>query len=888
MTRYGEFFPDAVPLDAVLKTYELPKRASRPPDLEAESRAIAKLVQQLSVRPEDLLQTLVEAVLQTCRADSAGVSILESEQPSAGATASEDGAVLRWHAIAGALADKIGGSMPRDDSPCGTVIDRNEPLLFDRPARHFRTLADIEPPITEALLLPFHVEGRPIGTVWALSHTPQRRFDAEDARLLESLSRFASAGYQLATSLHVARLDRDELEQRVQSRTLELTRLTEALKHEIGERKQAQRTLQYHKDQAETLINQAPLGVYLVDADFRILQVNPVALPAFGEIADDFVGRDFESVMHALWGERYADEVVRIFRHTLESGESYHMPERAERRLDRGVVEYYEWRTDRVTLPDGRYGVVCYFRDVSEQVQARLAVAASEHRYRTLFNSIDEGFTVIDMQFNGDGEPVDWIVLEGNPAFNKQLGLKDAVGKRARELVPDLEAHWFEIYGKVATTGEPVRFVEQSQALGGRWFDVYAFRLGGPESRRVGVLLRNITERRNADIALHEAHAKLQKQASRLQALATELTRVEHRERKRLAAVLHDHLQQLLVAARMRLTRFRQAPRDGVVLVEQAIELIDEALEASRNLTQQLRPPVLYEAGLVPALQWLGAQMQRHHGLRVRVEADAFDASRAGFDDDLNMLLFDCVRELLFNAAKHAGAGEATVAITEEEACLRITVSDPGQGFDLDAVLDRSRARTFGLFSIRERLAALGGKMDVTSEAGNGTCIDLHVPWPSHRQRPTGTPEDTCEAEAPADVEQDGDAEAGGIAVLVVDDHRIVREGIVNVLAGDPRLRIMGEAADGHEAIRVIERHQPDVVVMDVNMPRMNGVETTRVVHGRWPNLPVIGLSVQEDEATVRAMREAGAAAFIPKSGDFDRMVQTIVDVATRTGKKQS
>ncbi|HEX5716704.1 MAG TPA: ATP-binding protein [Thermoanaerobaculia bacterium] len=134
-----------------------------------------------------------------------------------------------------------------------------------------------------------------------------------------------------------------------------------------------------HASQAqfETLVNQAPLGVYLVDAGFHIREANPTTVSALGDAVGPggVVGRDFEEILHVLWEQNYVDEIMRIFRHTLETGESFAMRERAVRRIDRGGTEYYEWRLDRITLPDGRHGVVCYFRDISQQVQAREAIA---------------------------------------------------------------------------------------------------------------------------------------------------------------------------------------------------------------------------------------------------------------------------------------------------------------------------------------------------------------------------------------------------------------------------------------------------------------------------------------------------------------------------------
>ncbi len=144
-------------------------------------------------------------------------------------------------------------------------------------------------------------------------------------------------------------------------------------------RKENEESLRQRNAQFESLLNEAPMGVYLIDADFSIRQVNPTALPVFGGIPD-LIGRDFNEVLHILWPESIADEIAGRFRHTLETGETYVEPERSGSRLDREVTEIYDWRIGRIPLPDGRNGVVCYFRDISQQVRARQAIAESEER----------------------------------------------------------------------------------------------------------------------------------------------------------------------------------------------------------------------------------------------------------------------------------------------------------------------------------------------------------------------------------------------------------------------------------------------------------------------------------------------------------------------------
>ncbi|HYX67423.1 MAG TPA: PAS domain S-box protein, partial [Burkholderiales bacterium] len=154
-------------------------------------------------------------------------------------------------------------------------------------------------------------------------------------------------------------------------------------------------------------------------------------------------------------------------------------------------------------LTDG--SVAVYVVDVSARKAAEQAQRESEERYRSLFESIDSGFCVLEMIYDADGRPIDYRFLEVNPAFERQTGLRDATRKTMREHVPEHEQHWFDIYARVAESGEPVRFVQEAKPLMGGWYEVFAFRVGGPGSKRVGVLFNDISERVRAERALREA-----------------------------------------------------------------------------------------------------------------------------------------------------------------------------------------------------------------------------------------------------------------------------------------------------------------------------------------------------------------------------------------------
>ena len=276
---------------------------------------------------------------------------------------------------------------------------------------------------------------------------------------------------------------------------------------DISERKLAEdeffrRGKQFHK-----LVQKAPIGVYLVDADFRIMEVNPTAHALFGSVPD-LVGRDYEEVLRSVWSRQRADEAVRVARRTLATGASCYEPEMEVVRADDGGSEYYDWRMDRIRLPDGLDGLVCYFSDVSEHVRARQELSVSEHRYRSLFESIDAGFCVLEAIFDDHEWPIDFRYVEVNPAFARHSGLDDPRGRTITDLVPDVEAFWIDAFGAVARTGEPTRFVAHAEAMG-RWFDVYAFRIGEPHERKVAVLFSDVTERKRAELALQESVAML-------------------------------------------------------------------------------------------------------------------------------------------------------------------------------------------------------------------------------------------------------------------------------------------------------------------------------------------------------------------------------------------
>ena len=376
---------------------------------------------------------------------------------------------------------------------------------------------------------------------------------------------------------------------------------------------------------------------------------------------------------------------------------------------------------------------------------------------------------------------------------------------------------------------------------------------------------------------LVRSRALAERRSEQLRALALQLTEAEQAERRRLARILHDHLQQLLVGAKFGVGAIKAKIRAKALqeTLRQLSETLDEALKASRTLTAELSPPILFEKGLVAGLEWLVRQMQEKHRLRVRLRADEFPDLAS---EHLRTFLYEAVRELLFNTVKHAGAGEAEIRLSRADGeRVRIVVQDNGDGFDPNLLEARQgQAGGFGLFSIRERLAYLGGSLEVESAPGKGSRFTLVAPVRAAK----------IDGPAPAaELAPEGDdqgeppvlfATGRKIRVLLADDHAVLRQGLAAILADQADIELVGQASDGVMAVDMARQLRPDVIIMDVTMPRLDGVEATRKIAGEMPEVRVIGLSLHEAADMAASMQEAGARAYLNKGGPAEELIAAI------------
>lgn len=410
--------------------------------------------------------------------------------------------------------------------------------------------------------------------------------------------------------------------------------------------------------------------------------------------------------------------------------------------------------------------------------------------------------------------------------------------------------------------------------------------------RSILSLVLDVTDRTRAEEALLAAHvglerrveartvelaqavATLERQSEQLRTLASELTLAEQRERRRLADILHENLQQLLVGARLRVMSLEKAADapSAQATCREAAALLDEAVDCSRTLTGELSPPILREAGLAPALQWLCHWMQERHGLQVVFHGDG---SPLLISESVTLLLFHSARELLLNVVKHARVPAASLDIAAAQGQVHVTITDAGVGFDAPVDLDMRLGTGFGIFSIRQRLEFLGGRMVIDSTPGHGCRVTLSAPLLASTAPPADAV--TVPAEMQDERREEQPARVGHrIRLLLVDDHALVRESLARLLEIEPDFEVVGQAGDGKVAVDMTRTLQPDVVLMDVSMPVMNGIEATAVIHAEFPDIPIIGLSMFDAREFGAAIQAAGASAYVAKNDAGAVLVETV------------
>jgi PAS domain S-box-containing protein len=551
-------------------------------------------------------------------------------------------------------------------------------------------------------------------------------------------------------------------------------------------------------------------------------------------------------------------------------------------------------------------GIVEWFgtaSDVTETRRAQQTLIESEERYRSLFNAIDEGYCILEMIFDNTGKAVDYRFLEVNPAFSELTGLENAVGRRICDIMPDLEEHWFTTYGKVALTGEAVRFVNDAKSMDGRWFDVYAMKVGGPDSRRVAVLFTNITERRRTEEAL------LAREVDLIDALAAAedanqaksdfLSHMSHELRSPLNAVLG--FAQLLQSGTPPPTPRQEESvaeilQAGWYLLGLIDEILDLSLIESGRLSCVLEPVPLAE--VLHDCQALVEGQAAAHGIRLSV-ARPGDACIVSVDRTRLKQVFV---NLLSNAIKYNREGGSVQVHCEAVGQGRICISieDSGSGLSPEQLthifqpferLGREagviEGTGIGLALSKRLVELMGGRIGVHSVAGQGSVFWVELDTPGAQTSAPASPARTTSVRLQvAAVPGSAPVSRRPCTVLCVEDNRANQLLVQRLLAqrADVRLLLAGDAEHGLQLARTV---QPDVVLMDINLPGMSGLQAMEhlAADAATAHIPVIAISALAMQHDIDKGIQAGFFRYLSKPIKIDAFTEALdaaLDLADR------
>lgn len=482
----------ALTVEEALITEALASRPNRLPDYQGESRALAALTQEMARDAAGVLPMLAELALVLCRADSAGVSVPE-----------RDGAapLFRWCAVAGELAGHLDQIFPGDACPCGIAQGRNSPLLFDRPARCFAAYDAIEPPIYEALHVPWRVNGLVAGTVWIATHRPATQFAAEDARLLQSLSASASTAHQMTCALRDAQDAGRNLAQQVSERTRTLQDVNTKLRDEAAQRKQIEYALRESEARLQAAISIETVGVLFFNLDGSMVDANG----AF-ERMSGYSRKDLRAAAH--WDRLVPLEFLGVTTRAVTDLATAGRTQPYERQLIRkdGTRWWGLFAPTRLSGAGMDSKCAEFALDITERKHAETECVESEERFRALVEGFAQAVWETDAQGLTETVSPSWSAYTGQPG-EEWLGdgWADAVHPRDRGYAL---RQWKESVAAQRVVNAEFRLRVASG--GWKWTNVRAapiWNADGTIRKWVGMNI-DIDDRRTAQEALRESEAR--------------------------------------------------------------------------------------------------------------------------------------------------------------------------------------------------------------------------------------------------------------------------------------------------------------------------------------------------------------------------------------------
>ena len=510
---------------------------------------------------------------------------------------------------------------------------------------------------------------------------------------------------------------------------------------DITERKRAEKALRESEQRFRSLVETSSDWVWEIDQNGIYIYTSPKVKDLLGYEPEEIIGKTPFDLMPPDEAERVAE----LFNDIAESRKPFDGLENTNLHKDGRLVVL---DTSGVPILDEGGNLLGYRgidRDITERKQTEGALRQSENKYRTLLENLPQKI------FLKDRNSV-YLSYNENIAGDFKIRPEEIAGKTDYDFFPKELAEKYRADDKRLVEFGKTEDIEEEYIQEGREVVVRTVKtpIKDEQGNVIGILgiFWDITERKRAEEALQRAHdeletrveqrtAELAKANVQLRSLAAELTLAEERLKHQIATNVHDNIGQNLAISKIKLESLResQTSPELTASLDEISELIAQTIESSRLLTFELSPPVLYELGFEAAVEWLARRAREQHGLSTDFKTDGRPKPLA---HDVRVLLFQAVRELLVNVAKHANAGNVTVSTRRVGGEIRVSVEDDGVGFDTSKISAQDyKASGFGLFSIRERLRSIGGRLDIDSRPGLGTCVTL-VTQINHESKKNG------------------------------------------------------------------------------------------------------------------------------------------------------
>ena len=393
--------------------------------------------------------------------------------------------------------------------------------------------------------------------------------------------------------------------------------------------------------------------------------------------------------------------------------------------------------------------------------------------------------------------------------------------------------------------------------------------------RTICVMATDMTELSGANEALKSSEDTLRNLSGRL-------LRLQDEERRRISRDLHDVTGQKLALLSMDLSgilkkKIIAKDEDTNRLLLESISLSNEVNKEIRTLSYLLHPPLLDELGLPSAVEWFTQGFENRTGIHVSVD---IPSSLVRLAPDAEVALFRIVQESLANVHRYSGSATAYVRARSDAGEVRLEIGDFGKGMSEESKIPNRTSVAplgVGIQGMKERLRQLSGTLEIISQPGKGTLVTAILPISSQR-REISDPYEGSEIREVQLIPTGGVAESNGWRkrILIADDHDVLRRGIRTMLESDPGLEVCGEAVDGKDALEKTLAQAPDLVILDINMPIMNGLDVLRQIVRHRPQTKVLAFSVHDSKQIVEEILAAGAHSYLSKATAGQHLVHEV------------